>query len=386
MTQPSWRHPITRRSFQAALAAMPLAAGLARAQGQPPASTLVYVGTIGNQLRALRFDNVSGSLAPIGPVAEVPKARWMVAHPRLPVLYAAKDGDGQQGSVIAFTVDRNSGALARLGEVFAGGGGTTHLWLDAASMTLVAANFGGGSTSSIGINGDGSLGPLVSTIQATGSGPHRRQAAPHAHGAIVDPSGRYALVADLGADRVFVYGFDRATRALSGDSGPEPRSFIAPAGSGPRRIVFGRDGRFAYLLNELAAELMALRWDAQQGRLSLVQSVSITSPGYAGARSGAEVAASADGRFVYVADRSEHALVVYAVQRESGLLSLVQRLPSGGELPWTFAIHPSGRWLLVANERSNRINVFSIDAASGLLSGTAHAADSLSPVSVTFVE
>jgi 6-phosphogluconolactonase len=346
---------------------------------------LVYVGMDGGQMRALRFDTNTGDLSMIGPVADVPKPRWAVVHPQLPVLYVAGDGNGSEGSVIAFSVDRETGGLTKLNEVAAGGGGTTHLWLDIPSMTLMASNFSSGSASSFSVNQDGSLGARVSTIKATGSGPHRRQTSPHAHGAVVDPSGRYVLVSDLGADRVFVYGFDRATHGMLPDDKAAPKSFVAPAGSGPRRVVFGLDGRFAYVLNELSADIMTLCWDAALGRMTHAQTLPISGPDFQGAKSSSEIAVSADGRFVYVSNRGENALLAYQVDADSGRLSLVQRLSSGGELPWNFAIHPSGKWMLVANQRSNRVSLFRVDPVTGQMSDSGQSVDSPAPVSVTFV-
>jgi len=130
---------------------------------------------------------------------------------------------------------------------------------------------------------------------------------------------------------------------------------------------------------------VTLRWDAAQGRLTQIQSLPISSPGFQGAKSGAELAVSHDGRFVYVEDRAENTLVVYGVNPASGELTLLQRVSSGGERPWSFAIHASGKWMLVANQRSGKVNVFSIDPASGLLSDTGHAVAVPTPVSLTFV-
>jgi 6-phosphogluconolactonase len=270
--------------------------------------------------------------------------------------------------------------------VLAGGSGTTNLWLDMSATTLLAANFGGGSVSSITVNSDGSLGSLVSTIKETGSGPNRRQASAHAHSAVVDPSGRYVLVPDLGADRVFIYRFDAATHALQADDRTGPRPFVVPPGCGPRHIAFGPDGTLAYLLTELSAEVMVLRWDAANARLTLVQSLPVSNAAFQGVKSGAEIAISQDGRFVYVENRGENELVVYRVSPESGMLSLFQRTSSGGDKPWGFAIHPSGKWLLVANQRSGKVNVFSIDTATGMVSDTGEAVDMPTPVSVAFVE
>ncbi len=349
------------------------------------ASELIYIGTDTTALRAVRLDACAGRLTSLGAVADLPKPRWAVAHPSLPLLYVAVDGGTGNGRIATFGVDRSSGGLTPLGDVDAGGAGTTYLALDAASRTLLAANFGGGSVASFGMQADGRLSEAVSTIKATGSGPHRRQASAHAHGAAVAPGGDHALVADMGADRVFVYGFDRAKHALMAEDAAAPRAWQAPAGSGPRRALFSADGRFVYVLSELSADLTVLRWDSATGRLSFVQGLALSGPDFQGVKSASEMAFSRDGRFAYVANRGENALLVYGVNRESGELTLLQRLASGGDAPWAFELDRSGKWLLLANYRSNRVSLFGVDTASGRLSDTGQSLESPAPVSVTFM-
>jgi len=339
-----------------------------------PAAT-AYVSTDA-ALRAVRLDTCAGRLSVIGDVAQVAKPRWTVAHPTLPVLYAALDG----GHVAAFKIDRSSAALAPLNDADASGSGTTYLALDTASQTLLTANFGAGSVSSIAVQSDGRLADRVSTIAETGSGPHRRQTSAHAHAVSIDPSGRYALVPDFGADRLFVYAFNRADRTLTATG----RAWQSPAGSGPRRAVFGTDGRFVYVLNELTADIAVLRWDVAAGALNPVQTVPLSNADFTGTKSASEFALSRDGRFAYVANRGENTLQVYGVNRETGELALIQRLPSGGDAPWAFDLHPNGHWLLVANYRSNRLNLFSVDAATGLLADTGQSVGAPAPVSVLF--
>jgi 6-phosphogluconolactonase len=77
--------------------------------------------------------------------------------------------------------------------------------------------------------------------------------------------------------------------------------------------------------------------------------------------------------------------VVYRVNPDTGDLSFVQRIASGGDKPWGFGIDPSGRWLLVANQRNGKVSVFNIDTKSGLLSDTGKSAAISSPTSVAFV-
>lgn len=382
------RYALVQYGLVTALIALPLSSTTINAAtlADGAATSLVYVGMQGNQIRALRLDEVTGKLTMIGPVAEGPRPTWTVAHPQLPVLYAVNDDNTVEGSVTAYAVDRASGALTKINEVAAGGNGTTYLSFDAPSQTVLAANFGTGSASSIAVKPDGSLGALVSTMRETGSGPHRRQTKAHAHSIVVDPSDRFALVPDLGADRVFIYDFDRASHTLSGDTASNPRAFVTPPGSGPRHLAFGANGHFVYLLTELTSEILTLRWDAQQGQLTLVQSLQTSSPEFTGTKSGAEVAVGRDGRFVYVENRGENTLLTYQVNSDTGELTLIQRISAGGQVPWGFAIHPSGKWLLVANQRSNKVNVFSIDQSTGKLADSGQSVDTLSPVSITFVK
>ena len=345
------------------------------------ADTLVYVGTQSTTLQAMRFDDQTGALSAVGPVAQGLRPTWTLAHPTLPVLYAVDDDSAKDGTVTAYAVDRASGALKKINQVATGGKGATHLWFDAPSNTLLVANFASAVTASIAINTDGSLGALVSTIQATGAGPHRRQASAHAHSTAIDPSGHFALAPDLGADRVFVYGFDRATHKLAAGT-----AFVAPPGSGPRHLVFGADGHYVYLIDELTAEVMTLRWDAAHGKLALVQTLALNADDFKGTKSAAEIALARDGRFVYVANRSDNTINVYAVDAAAGTLSLVQRAPTGGDVPWSFAIHPSGHWLLVANQRSANLTVLRIDETSGKLANTGVSMDTPAPVNLSFVD
>ncbi|MDR5755154.1 MULTISPECIES: beta-propeller fold lactonase family protein [unclassified Caballeronia] len=148
--------------------------------------------------------------------------------------------------------------------------------------------------------------------------------------------------------------------------------------------MFGADGRFAYLVTELSAEVMVFRWDAQQGRLTLAQSLPISAAGFAGVKSGAEIAVSGDGHFVYVANRGENQIVVYRVAA-SGTLSEIQRVASDGSKPWSFGIDTTGRWLVVANQESGTVNVLAIDRKSGLLKSAGRSVKVERAVTVAFV-
>ncbi len=368
------------------------------------AQQLLYIGTRGSNSReasditqplpgevqgiyAARLNLVTGQLTAIGQVAQLNRAQWLTRHPRLPVLYAVHGTPGPVRTapslIYSFAVDADTGRLTVLNVVDAGGRDATHLVVDLPSATLFSANHGDGSISALPLRADGSLGEVSSVQIQTGSGPvSGRQDFAQAHGSAVDPTGKYVLVADIGADRVFIYRFDRVTRALM----PAAAQALPP-GSGPRHLLFGPRGRFVYLLADLSSTLPVFSWDAKQGELRPLQSLSAYPAGYAGkdTTGGAEIAMSGDGRYMYASLRGDqNSIVAYAVDRRAGTLTEIQRLSAGGKTPRGFAIDPSGRWLLAANDSTDTVNVLKIDPVTGRLSATGESLSVPGTVSIAF--
>lgn len=380
------RHAAIAMMAMAALASI-FAGQNVRAAEKENAGELVYIGMHGTQIHAARFDIKSGDMTMIGPVADNPRPTWAVMHPDKPIVYF-DDNSGEEGKseggVQTLRINARTGTLTQIGNMRAGGAGTTHLWLDRPSMTMLAANYSGGSISSMRILKDGTLGKPASVIKLTGSGPHRRQASPHAHGITVDPSGKFALVADLGSDRIFVFPFDRKTGTLGQDDPANSRHYVVTAGSGPRHLAFHPDGRTLYLINELTADIEVLDWNAKSGRMKLIQKLATNAPGFAGTTSAAEIAVSADGRFVYSSNRGDHTLVVHSVDSRTHKLSQIQRISSGGLLPWHFVLHKSGKWMLVSNRDSESLNLFVVDKKTGMLSNSGKSLKTPNPVFAIF--
>ena len=359
----------------------------AHAHGQAPGTHWVYFGTrsteAGQGIVAARFDAKNGRLSPIGIVAEVRKPAWLLAHPTLPVLYSVSEVSNES-RVFAFSRDPSTGKLTLINSVASGGGGATHLAFDEAAKALFVAHYGTGHVSWLPTAEDGRLGIPNSVQSNYGTGPNQeRQTAPHAHGVVVDPSRRFVLAADLGADRIFVYGFDPATRQLV----PAPQPFASSSpGAGPRHLTFHPNGQFLFLVTEMAAEVVSYRWDAQQARLQHIQTLPMDDPTFTAQKSAAHIAISRDGRYVYASNRGANAIAVFAVSSKDGTMRLVQRISSQGKTPWDFSIDPTGRWMLVANSNSNAIAVFAVDPQTGELTATQETMSMTMPSNVTFIE
>jgi 6-phosphogluconolactonase len=358
------------------------------------ANEWVYFGTRGAAANAAQdggspqgiyaalFNARTGRLSPPELRVQLPRATWLIRHPRLPVIYAAADG-GTESNILGFEVEPSSGKLTQLSQAGAGGLDATHLAFDATSNTLFVANHGSGTVTALPVRPDGHLGAVSSSQKDYGTGPSPRQKMPEPHGVAIDPAHRHVLVTDFGADRIFVYRFDGASRTLAPAKVPYES---LPPGSGPRHLAFSPDGRFLYLLTELTAQLRAYRWNPREAHLQLAQAVSTYPADYAGqTRSGGELALSRDGRFLYVSLRGDQdSLVVYDVGRNGAPLREIQRLAALGKSPWCMAIDPGGRWLFVTNEASNSVTLFNIDRGSGRLSATQQSLSLPRPVAVTF--
>ena len=359
--------------------------GTRGAGSRPPQATSEQAMGPQQGIFAARLDPRTGQLSPLGLTVELERATWLVTHPSLPVLYSVAQSPGgmaANSTIYSFAIDKASGTLRQLNAVDAGGRDATHLDLDPKSQTLFSANFGSGNVTALPINPDGTLGPVESEQKDYGTGPHPRQKNPVAHGVAVDPAHRWVLVADFGADRVFVYHWDGKTKQLT----PAATPFAAlPPGSGPRHLLFHPNGRILYVNAELSGELRSYHWDPGNGSLQLAQTLSPYPADYSGEKSGAEIVLSHDGRYLYLSLRGgQDCVIAYSTDKHSGALTEIQRIASQGQGPWSFGIDPTGHWLLVTNINSNSVNVLGIDAATGKLTATSESLAVPNPVAVAF--
>jgi 6-phosphogluconolactonase len=206
----------------------------------------------------------------------------------------------------------------------------------------------------------------VLTVHHDGGGPVKgRQDNAHVHSTVFSPDGHYLFAQDLGADKLYAYRY--TPDGSRGLFGPTDRRYTdVKAGSGPRHLVFGPDGKYAYLTSELAATVTVLSYD--DGKLTPRQVVPMSKPGFKGQVGAAAIHLSPDGRFLYASNRGDaNEIVIYAVDASNGHIHEVGRQSSLGKSPREFAIDPTGNWLIVGNQLSDTVYVFKRDPQTGLL-------------------
>lgn len=364
-----------------------LALGLMLTAAAQAASYHVYVGCYtgpkSKGIQYFKFDAATGQLSDGTLAAEATHPTWLVVHPSRKYLYALSEvGGARGGGITAYALDAASGRLSQLNTQSSGGNGPCHLAVDRTGQCLLVANYGGGSVAALPIRTDGSLGEAASFIQHQGASVNpQRQKGPHAHSVDVDPANRFVLVCDLGLDKVLTYRLDPARAALT--PAEPPHTATAP-GAGPRHLAWHPNGRWVYVINELNNTVVQYAYDAQTGALTPRQTVPTLPPEFTGQNTTAEIAVHPSGKFVYGSNRGHDSLVVYAVNAETGALTLVQHHPSGGKTPRHFALDPTGRWVLSGNQTSGNLVVLAVDAATGRLSDTGRSVE-VPAVCVQFV-
>jgi 6-phosphogluconolactonase len=362
--------------------------------GAAPGELLVYIGTYtGAKSKGIyvsRLNLTTGALSAPELAAATPNPSFLAVRPQGDALYAANEVDSfqgrREGSVSAFAIDRASGQLKPLNQASSAGPGPAHLSVDGEGRLVLVANYGGGSIAVLPIKADGSLEGPTSFVQHTGSSVNPdRQREPHAHQIVVDPSNRFAYVADLGLDKVMIYRFDARNHALSAST---PPSVQLKPGAGPRHLAIAASGRFAYVINELNCTIAAFQRDVSTGALSELQTISSLPPGVAQEKgfSTAEIALSPAGTFLYGSNRGHDSISVFSVDQASGRLTYVANTPTLGKTPRGFGIEPGGTYLLAANQNSDSVVVFKIDGASGKLTPSGAPTSVGAPVDVKFVK
>ncbi|HVU17176.1 MAG TPA: lactonase family protein [Candidatus Didemnitutus sp.] len=337
---------------------------------------------------SLTFDSATGQLGRPEVAAAMMNPSFLVARPGGNVLFAedeSSDPAGKLGgSIAAFAFDPASPKLSLLNHQGGTGAHTAHLAVDGTGRMVIASSYTGGQIASFPVEGDGHLGTRVSWLHPKGDlGPNKaRQEAPHAHSATFSPDNRFAYVCDLGLDRIFIYRVDPVAATLTPAA---PASIATTPGAGPRHGAFSAEGKFLYVVNELNATVTTYARDAATGALSGVQTVGTLPTDFHGTNTCAEIAVHPNGKFLYASNRGHDSLAVFSRNADTGELTRVEIVPSGGRHPRHFALSPDGNWLICANRDTNNLVVFKVDTTTGRLTATGATASVPLAVCVLFV-
>lgn len=290
------------------------------------------------------------------------------------VYSVAKDGD--KGGVAAFSIE-SDGSLALINQDLAPGNPPCYVDASQDGSIVVSANYHLGTIVSYPTE-NGAVKPAISTIQHVGKSIHERQEKPHAHFAGFTPDQKYVVTCDLGTDKVTTY------TATTGKLEKASELDVKP-GSGPRNLVFHPNKSFVYIMTELTSEVIFAEYDKSTGELKVIQTIASLPANFEKENKGSAIHISPDGRFLYVSNRGQDAIVSFAVA-EDGKLTLAQTTPVEGVGPRDFDLDYTGDILVATNENSNNVTVFGVNKEDGSLTLLQKDVKVPEPVCIKFVK
>lgn len=328
-----------------------------------------YTGTGSKGIYVYQFDAGTGKAKWVSNTDNVVNPSFLVVAPGDSLLYACTETRTvNAGGVTAFKFNRSTGQLKQINKQSSGGDNPAYVNVNKSGKWVIAGNYSGGSLAAFPVNKDGSLQPYSQLIQHKGKSINtERQEMAHVHSTIFSPAQDYLFVPDLGMDKVMIYRFNPSqTKPLQ----PAAMSYATTTpGSGPRHFDFHPNGKWAYLIEEMAGAVVAYQYT--NGKLTEMQRIFAhpdtltTQPG------SADVHVSPDGKFLYASNRGkENNIVIFKIDQRTGKLTTVGYTSTMGTTPRNFCIEPTGKYLLAANQDTDNIVVFKRDANTGLLSYT----------------
>jgi len=413
---------LTRRDFVAVLGAgLAGVASLGRAQSS--GKLYAYVGSWtqgpfgvggGGGITVFAVDRGTGALTQTsrtGPQFDNLNAGYLAISPRGRVLYSTnevknRDGElGSGGAILSFSIDRTNGSLTHMNTQPSMGVNPAYVTIDATGSVVVASNHGDyvpavrvtraasgptiekvyddGTVVVLPVNADGTLAPPsdVAILDRMGSVDPISQRNPHAHSVNFDPSNRFVVVCDKGADRIYSFLVDTESGTLTG------RRFVtAEPGVSPRHSAFHPRLPYVFIVHERQSSIAAYRYDSVTGALEHIQTIATIPSGFTARNMPADVRVHPNGRFVYSSNRGHDSIAIFRLDDSTGRLTSLGTVPCGGAGPRGINLDPSAQYLYAANLDSSNVAVFRIDSDDGMLTPTGATADVLKPACIKFLE
>ncbi len=329
-----------------------------------------YIAYIGHQtdeknegIRILEADADTGKFRQLR-MLHVPNAIYMAINRAKTRLYTsfsdpAFGPKGKSGGLAAYAIKGDD--LMKINAIGTGATTPCHVSLSPDEKSLVYAEYGGATAGYVDLLDDGSLkGEVVQTAITDSAGPNKpRQDKPHAHCAIVSPDSKNLCVVDLGVDQVKVYDWQNRAEGLKELS--ERTLHTKPEGAGPRHIIFHPNGRLAFVIFELGNCVTSYRYDGES--FKPVQQLSLLPAGFKDFSKAAAIKLSEDGTQLFCSNRGHDSIAVFAVDPDSGALTILNIMKLGGAFPRDFAFMPGGKFLLAGLKMSGILRSYAYDAS-----------------------
>lgn len=191
-----------------------------------------------------------------------------------------------------------------------------------------------------------------------------RQAMPHPHYIGFTPDRKKIYVVDLGLDKVLLFDLQEDGNLVL----DEEHSFDVEPGSGPRKMIFSNDGKYAYITNEISNTIMVYAYNQEDYSFTLIQTVdTYDKETYPNETSIAgQFIFTEDGEYAIVTNRGHDSISSFRVDKETGMLTYVDFVDTSPN-PRDICIFKD-RFIVIACQKGGIMEVVELSKAKkGLL-------------------
>ena len=281
--------------------------------------------------------------------------------------YFQKDGNlifainnaGDQGGISTFKL--NNSNYEEVDTYLTPGSSPAYIGINPAKKLLYTANYHTAVLSVFSYNDEGKL-TLLDTVthQNSSLGPRKEQAdGAHPHYFDETPQGNL-VSCDLGNDTVDFYRLNQDNKLK------HLATYKNEAGFGDRHLVFSKDGNYFYVVGELSSQINVVKFNENDWTFKDITTYSTIPSDWNEHNGAAAVKISADGKFIYVSNRGNDSIAVFAVQADH-TLKLVQRISVFGSFPRDFNWDESETYVVVANQNTDNATLYSRNEEDGSL-------------------
>lgn len=318
------------------------------------AKTMVYVANADSQeIYVMDLDGRNGALTLVEKVPTGGTVMPLAISPNHRFLYASLRS--APFSVTSFSIAPDTGKLVPLATVPLADN-MANLATDKTGRYLLAASYSGDKISINPIAPNGLVDATPVSVTNTGK---------NAHAIATDAGNTHLFVSNLGSDVMLQYKFDASTGHIEPNT---PPSLATVKGAGPRHFVFHPNQRFVFGTNELNGTVSSYAYNAAQGTLTWLSSISALPAGFSWkeALATADIHLTPNGQFLYVSERTSSTLTAYRVDAQTGALATIGNYPTETQ-PRGFNIDRKGQYLLAVGQKSNGLTSYAINSETGAL-------------------
>ncbi len=311
---------------------------------------------VGDGISTIKLNDITGELKVLHTLKTVNPSYLTISDDNKYLYCNTEVSAGEIPKVQAYQI-KDDYSLKFLNEQIISGGYPCHI--EELDHNIFVSCYETGNILQFPLDSNGNLLECTVNHQHTGSSIHKeRQEGPHAHQVAIHPNRKEFYVCDLGTDTIKAYHFKKTTSIA------EPNCDIeVTKGSGPRHMVFNKNGNLAYVLSELTGTVSVL--NNMGDKFKQLRAYDSLPNNYAGISSASAIRIHPNGLFLYAANRALDAITIFGIEGER-LTVIAYHFTKGKELR-EFNITPDGKWLIACHQDSFDTAVYHINEDGKLI-------------------